>query len=75
VPVLKAIPGPKSTFEPGVPVPLFDSHILTVPGANNIYEYDVTADGKRFLIATGATSTAATPPLTVVANWKAGFKK
>jgi eukaryotic-like serine/threonine-protein kinase len=76
VPVLKAAPGARPEFEPGVPVALFESHILNVPGANNIYEYDVTADGKRFLVATtGASPAAASPPLTVVLNWNAGLKK
>ena len=36
-----------------------------------VFQYDVTADGKRFLITT-AGSGAASPPLTMVTNWTAG---
>jgi hypothetical protein len=38
------------------------------------FQYDVTADGKRFLVNTTRGAEAA-PSLTVVANWDAGLKK
>ena len=72
VPV-KTAAGPKPTFEAGAPVTLFDAHIT--PGGGG-FEYDVTGDGKRFLIAT--TSSPApppSPPLNVVVNWNAALKK
>ena len=65
--------GSKPSFDPGTPVPLFDAH-FAVPGAN-YYDYDVTADGKRFLINTVVGGAASAPPLTVVTNWTAAFKK
>ena len=39
-------------------------------------QYDVTADGQRFLVATNATEPqpSAPPPMTVVVNWTAEFK-
>jgi Tol biopolymer transport system component len=67
------VSGHRPSFEPGAPHPLFN-----VPLADNLnyaaFEYDVTADGKRFLISsvTGATSV---PPLTVVVNWDAASKR
>ena len=71
---VKAVNGPKPSFEAGAPVPLFDAHIVH-PNIDVNMEYDVTADGKRFLInATGAPG-ATSPPLTVVTNWTAGLKK
>ena len=71
---VKAATGTKPSFEAGTPVALFDAHMAT--SANNVLiEYDVTADGKRFLIATTGASGAASPPLTVVTNWTAGLKK
>jgi Tol biopolymer transport system component len=74
VPV-KAIEGVKPSFEPGAPVALFDTSMARTPGDVH-FEYDVTSDGKRFLInATGGSRVAATPPLTVVTNWKATAKK
>jgi Tol biopolymer transport system component len=74
VPV-KAITGAKPSFEAGAPVALFDAHIAhSTSGA--LFEYDVTADGKRFLIdTTSGAGAASSPPLTVVTNWNAGAKK
>jgi serine/threonine protein kinase len=70
VPVIKAVAGAKPSFEAGTPIALFDAHMVNVVG----FQYDVTADGKRFLITTAGTG-AASPPLTVVTNWQAGLKK
>ena len=43
------------------------------------YQYDVTADGKRFLVdsntSAAASPTHSAPPLTVMVNWNAGQKK
>ena len=53
-------------------MPLFETRIGE--GAGNVaFQYDVTADGKRFLVAT--TLATAAPPLNVVVNWDAGLKK
>jgi hypothetical protein len=41
---------------------------------NNQFEYDVTSDGKRFLLDTVAGSASALV-LTVLSNWAAGLKK
>ena len=37
------------------------------------YQYDVSADGQRFLVATPEGN--ASPPLTLIQNWVAGLKK
>ena len=72
---VKAVSGPKPSFEAGTPVPLFAVHMAHI-GAGTNFEYDVTADGKRFLInTTGGPGAASAPPLTVVTNWTAGLKK
>jgi hypothetical protein len=72
---VKGVAGAKPSFEPGTPVALFESHLAS-PGSNVLYEYDVTADGKRFLInATVSSGSASAPPLTVVVNWNAPQKK
>jgi hypothetical protein len=39
-----------------------------------VFQSDVTADGKRFLIASTARGSASAPPLNVVVNWDAGLK-
>jgi eukaryotic-like serine/threonine-protein kinase len=54
------------TFQPGTPKPLFQA-------SGTLPEWDVTADGKRFLFAVPAQPTQA--PFTVVTNWMAGLKK
>jgi hypothetical protein len=55
-----------ATFQSSEPKALLDAR---VPAG-----YDVTADGKRFLIATNSGDSAA-DPITVVLNWAAGLKK
>jgi len=75
VPVRRAVPGAKPQFEPGTPVALFDAHMAHFAGERD-FEYDVTADGKRFLINTSSgTGAVSAPPLTVVTNWLAGAKR
>src|ERR1019366_1900042 len=70
--MVKVVPGAKPLFEPGIPMALFDTHMVA---ADNAFNYDVTADGKRFLVATtGGPGAASSPPLTVVMNWTAGLK-
>jgi hypothetical protein len=64
-----------SSFEFGVPVPLFATK--TVSGAafyaGYSHQYDVTPDGQRFLLNTEADASAT--PITVVLNWTAALKK
>ena len=67
---VKAVNGPKPTFDHGMPAPLFHANIALTT-ETRAFQYDVTADGKRFLMATNvspATSTARTP-ITVIVNW------
>jgi hypothetical protein len=71
---VRAVPGSKPSLELATPVALFDSHIIKSPGTNGVFQYDVTTDGKQFLVVTNNLA-ATTPPLTVVVNWSAGLKK
>jgi len=57
----------KPALQAGVPQPLFQ-----VPDANIVW--DVSTDGKRFLIPVPVVETAQTP-ITVVLNWTAALKK
>lgn len=70
---VKAVTEPKRSFETGSPMPLFESHIIEA-GAFLTFQYDVTADGKRFLVDTN-TAEASTPQLNVVVNWSAALKR
>jgi eukaryotic-like serine/threonine-protein kinase len=56
-----------AAFEIGVP-----QRLLSDPGGNG---WDVTADGKRFLLATPQSQQVAQVPITVVLNWPAQLKK
>jgi eukaryotic-like serine/threonine-protein kinase len=59
------------TFEPGVPIPLFDVAVSSY----SFFQYDVAADG-RFLINTPADpDTPSSTPITVVLNWMMLLRK
>jgi Tol biopolymer transport system component len=64
-------------FEAAAPKALFDPLIArgrTTPWV--YFRYDVTADGKRFLVnsVSNAPESSAPTPITVVVNWLAGLK-
>jgi len=42
---------------------------------NNAYDYDVTPDGKQFVLATSVDRPGASPPLNMIVNWAAALKK
>jgi len=67
--MMAAVNGKSGSFEVGAVKPLFQTH-----ATGSRYEYDVTADGQRFLINTAPEQTASAP-VTVVLNWTAGLKK
>ena len=60
-------------FEAGTPVPLFETRTVSPAGPNlgivGRNQYDVSADGQRFLI--NAPLSASSKPITVVVNWPA----
>lgn len=66
------------SFKTGVPAPLFNPtmvNIATTSGSNG-FNWDVTADGKRFLVITAAAlQDTSQSPITVVLNWTALMKK
>ena len=64
-----------ATFEAGTPAPLFQTRIFGVgPAVNYSHQYDVTADGQRFLLNVDL-SEATAGPITVVLNWLAGLRR
>jgi Tol biopolymer transport system component len=65
-------PGP--TFEAGAARPLFRARWREPVSANDLFAYDVSADGQRFLINTEMKE-AVPLPLTLVVNWTAALKK
>ena len=59
----------ESSLEIGNAQPLFETRPATTPGTH----YDVTRDGKRFLIDMAEEGSSA--PITLVVNWTADLKK
>ena len=47
---------PKPTFEAGAPQALFDAHLAASPGLE--HQYDISSDGKRFLINSSSSRAA-----------------
>jgi hypothetical protein len=69
-----AVSGQASAFEVGAVQPLFEIHRNgPVIGGYLGYNYDVAADGQRFLVNTVGEQAAA--PLTLIVNWQAGIRK
>jgi Tol biopolymer transport system component len=71
---IKAQAGPKPVFEVSAPEVLFETRVSQIQRPYRPYFYDVTGDGKRFLIATGVGE-GTESPLTVVVSWLAGTRK
>jgi Tol biopolymer transport system component len=65
------------TFRAGIPKVLFSAPIWGGGSVQNVTRYDVTADGKRFLINSVASEdgAAAVAPMTVVLNWEELLKR
>jgi hypothetical protein len=60
------------SVQPGTPHALFDAKVT---GSAPLFRYDVTRDGKRFLmVSPGLESTLAPVPITIVMNWQEGLK-
>jgi Tol biopolymer transport system component len=63
-----------ATFEAGVAKPLFPIRRREPISAADLFSYDVSADGQRFLVDTD-TGEVTSAPLTAIVNWTAGLKK
>jgi hypothetical protein len=66
-----------SALEVSQPAALFPTQIYRAGAyvTSDKQQYDVTADGQRFLINTPAEGAASSAPLTVVLNWTAALKQ
>ena len=65
---IKIGPGAKPLLEPGAPQVLFPAPPLAHYGQSG-FAYDVTPDGKRFLLATVADNAGSSTGLNVIVNW------
>src|SRR5262245_25224924 len=64
-----------TTFHAATPRVLFKTNAALTDHYGSHYEYDVTADGQRFLVNERLTPANQAAPLTVVLNWMAGLPK
>ena len=65
-----AVSAQAATFDVGTVVPLF---AVRPPAARAFYQ--VSPDGKRFLVNMAPAVDSTPTPITVVVNWTAGLKK
>jgi hypothetical protein len=63
-----------ASFEAGSPVVLFQAHRRQPISSQDIFSYDVSGDGQRFLIATQVDEANAAP-LSVLLNWASEMEK
>jgi len=63
-----------ASFEAGLPSVLFQTHRRQPVSAQDFFSYDVSGDGKRFLIATRVDEANAAP-LSVLLNWASEMEK
>ena len=65
------------TFQKGVPKALFAAPIYGAGTATNVTRYDVSRDGKKFLINSERSDAPAADmtPITVILNWPALLRK
>ena len=61
-------------FQAATPHALFRPPTTAYAVSNTEHRYDVTRDGKKFLMVTGLAGEPS-PPMTVVLNWETGLKK
>jgi len=62
------------TFDAGVAKPLFQTQVRQQVSSVDLFSYDVSADGQRFLVNTDVGDVTS-PTLTIVLNWAAELKK
>jgi serine/threonine protein kinase len=63
-----------ATFEAGSPVALFQTHMRQPISAQDLFSYDVAADGQKFLINTKVDEPNAAP-LSIILNWASDMEK
>ncbi len=72
---MTTVAGSKPSLQPGAPHALFDARLSVDDSANAALEYDLSPDGKRFVISSPGATAVSVPPLTVVVNWDPAPKK
>jgi hypothetical protein len=63
-----------TTFQAGTPVQLFQLHRRVSVPSFDLFSYDVSPDGQRFLVATRIDESNAVP-VSVMLNWTSALEK
>jgi eukaryotic-like serine/threonine-protein kinase len=63
-----------TSFEAGSPVVLFQTHLRQPISAQDVFSYDVSSDGQRFLVNTKVDEPNAAP-LSIILNWASEMEK
>jgi len=63
-----------STFEAGPPVALFQTHTAQPISTQDVFSYDVSGDGQKFLINTRVDEPNAAP-LSIILNWASEMER
>jgi len=63
-----------SNFEAGSPVALFQTHLRQPISSMDLFSYDVTADGQKFLVNTRFDEPNAAP-LSIILNWASEMER
>jgi hypothetical protein len=63
-----------TTFEAGTPVALFQTHRRQPISSQDVFSYDVSGDGQKFLIATKVDEANAAP-LAILLNWASEMER
>ena len=63
-----------TNFDAGTPVALFQPTLRQPVSSRDLFVYDVSRDGRRFLILTQVKQ-AETAPMSVILNWSAKLNK
>jgi Tol biopolymer transport system component len=70
-----SVNGRGPAFLVGTPTPLFDPHIRAIGfGGSNAQNYEVSADGQRFLVAT-TDQAPVEAPITFLVNWVSALRR
>jgi serine/threonine protein kinase len=64
----------KDSFEAGTPAPLFTTHRRQPMSSQDVFSYDVTPDGQKFLIVTNVDQGQAAP-MSILLNWTTEIEK
>jgi len=63
-----------ASFEAGAPAALFQTHRRQPVSSQDVFSYDVSGDGQRFLIITKVDDAKAAP-LSITLNWASELEK